>query len=332
MRSSPYALLLVFGFLGMPGLAMSAPPALAFPLACRIGQSCEVQNYVDRDPGPGAKDYRCGSETYQAHNGLDIRIADLAAQRAGVAVLAAAPGRVSRLRDGVLDVSVKAAGAPAVTGQECGNGLVIDHGDSWETQYCHLARGSLRVKVGEMVAVGQPIASVGLSGFTQYPHLHITVRHGGAVVDPMAVSMAPGACEARSIVGASLWTPSAQASLAYKPGAVLNAGFSGVVLDDAMLEAGGLAPPGQAAAVLVAYVRAINLQLGDVQTLVLKDPAGAILAQSKAAPLDHSKAQVLLFVGRKQPVAGWAHGVYHADYAVLRGGAVVVRHSFEIRL
>ena len=45
---------------------------------------------------------------------------------------------------------------------DIGSGLiklvVIDHGGGWETQSCHLARGSIRVKVGQAVAAGQPIA------------------------------------------------------------------------------------------------------------------------------------------------------------------------------
>ena len=70
-------------------------PQLNFPLACKVGVSCEVQNYVDRDAGPGAADYRCSTETYDKHNGVDIRLLDMAAQRAGVDVLAAAPGPVA---------------------------------------------------------------------------------------------------------------------------------------------------------------------------------------------------------------------------------------------
>src|SRR6185295_19509977 len=95
---------------GIPGPVTQAapePPRLAFPLACEIGRTCEVQHYVDRDPGPGVRDYRCGRRTYDKHNGIDIRLLDMAAQRAGVDVLAAAPGRVARLRDGVADISIR---------------------------------------------------------------------------------------------------------------------------------------------------------------------------------------------------------------------------------
>lgn len=307
-------------------------PRLSFPVACRIGETCEVQNYVDRDPGPGAKDYRCGSSTYDAHGGVDIRLADLTAQRAGVAVLAAAPGRVSRLRDGVADISVKAAGAAPATGQECGNGVVVDHGGGWETQYCHLAKGSVKVKVGDQVAAGQALARVGLSGNTEYPHLHITVRHAGVTIDPFAPSAAAGACDPKAGSAGGLWDASAAKAMSYKPGAVLNAGFAGAAVSAEALEEGQLAAANPKAPALVAYVRAIDLRAGDVQTLVLKDQSGAVMAQTRIAPLDRAKAQYLVYVGKKQPPGGWKPGTYVADYAVVRSGAPVVTRSFQIRL
>src|ERR687895_2961045 len=56
-------------------------PRLVLPVACRIGAGCEVQNYVDLDPGPGVRDYRCGRRGYDKHGGVDIRLPDLAAQQ-----------------------------------------------------------------------------------------------------------------------------------------------------------------------------------------------------------------------------------------------------------
>lgn len=329
-------LILALGLFALAAPARSAPPPqgprLSFPVACVIGQTCEVQNYVDRDPGPGAKDYRCATSTYQNHNGIDIRLRDMAAQRAGVSVLAAARGKVSRLRDGVADVSVKAAEAAAVAGQECGNGVVIDHGDGWETQYCHLARGGMKVKAGDTVAAGQPIARIGLSGMTEYPHLHITVRHGGQVIDPFAPGLARGACDPQASSAGGLWDAAAAKAMSYKPGAVLNAGFSGGPVSAEGLEAGGLPPPRTDSAFLVAYVRAIDLAKGDEQLLVLKNPAGEVIAQSRLPGLDHSKAQYLLYVGKKRPVEGWRPGTYVAAYSVLRGGKVAVSRSFQVEL
>ena len=310
-----------------PAAQASAGLRLDFPVACAVGSSCEVQNYVDRDPGPEAKDYRCGSSTYEAHGGVDIRIPDLTAQAAGVKVLAAAAGKVARLRDGVPDVSVKTRGAAALQGQDCGNGVVIDHGQGWETQYCHLAQGSLKVKVGDTVAAGTPIARIGLSGNTEYPHLHLTVRRDGVMVDPS--SPEPGCDPERS--GAGLWTPKAAQAMAYKPGAVLNAGFASEPVDMAAIEAGAITPPTPQTA-LVAYVRAINLRGGDVQELTVTGPDGRVLVSSAQPALDRAKAQYMVIAGKRAQAAGWPKGRYAATYAVRRGGKVVISREFAVVL
>lgn len=314
--------------------AAAAPvdgPQLSFPLACVVGQTCEVQNHVDVDPGPGVKDYRCGPQTYEKHGGVDIRLLDMAAQRRGVDVLAAAAGRVTRLRDGVADVSVKVAGSASVAGQECGNGVVVDHGGGWETQYCHLARGGMMVKQGDAVAAGQPIARVGLSGNTEYPHLHLSVRKAGVIVDPYRPDAAPGTCDAAS-PGRGLWDPAAAKAVAYQPGAVLNAGFAGAQPTMEAVEAGGVVASSSAAPALIAYVRAINLQAGDVQSLSVVDPTGGVLVQNTLAPLDRAKAQYLLYVGKRTPAEGWPSGRYTASYVVTRAGKPVLKRSFGLAL
>lgn len=306
-------------------------PRLAFPVACEIGKTCEVQNFVDRDPGPGTKDYRCGAQTYQDHGGVDIRLHDMEAQAAGANVLAAAPGRVARLRDGVADISVKAPGAPPLNGQDCGNGVVIDHGDGWETQYCHLAKGSVMVKQGDQVATGQPIARIGMSGNTEYPHLHITVRKDGVMVDPFAPAMAAAAC-AIGGAGDGLWTPQAAKVMAYKPGAVLNAGFAAGPLTMEAIEAGRISAPTGQSSMLIAYVRAINLQGGDIQKLVIKTPDGALLTEAAQPGLDRAKAQFMFFTGKRTPAGGWRPGAYSATYSVQRNGKDVITQSFAITL
>jgi hypothetical protein len=323
--------LLVLPLLLLLSAAAPAPPRLALPVACTPGTDCFLQNHVDRDPGPGVSDFRCGTQTYEGHTGTDIRLVNDAARLRGVDVLAAAPGRVVRLRDGEPDISVKAPGAPPVAGRECGNGVVIDHGGGWETQSCHLARGSIRVKVGQQVAAGQPIARVGLSGNTEYPHLHLTVRQGARTVDPFLPD-GGSACAVRAS-GVGLWTPATAASLAYRSGgAVLNTGFADGPVDNARVEAGGPPRPGPGSAALVAYVRAINLKGGDRPVLTLTGPDGGVLARSEGAPLDRSKAQWLVYVGKRAPPGVWRPGLYRADYAVLRNGQVVLSRRFDLRL
>ena len=304
--------------------APSAPPAFVWPLACKVGTSCVIQHYIDHDPSPAARDYACGSLTYDGHDGIDIRLPDMAAQRAGVAVLAAADGKVLRLRDGVADVSVAESGQAAVKDIECGNGMVIDHGGGFEAQYCHMAKGSLVVKPGDMVQAGQPIGKVGLSGDTEFPHLHFTLREAGKVVDPFAYGAAEGACTS----GRSLWrdTP------AYQARVVLNAGFTTGPVTMAALEAGGLPAASADAGILVAYVRAVGLKAGDVQTLELRAPGGSSALKSASQPLPRNQDQSMVFGGRRRPAPGWARGRYQAIYTVNNGDRVVLTRTFTLTL
>lgn len=144
----------------------SPPIQLSLPMDCCKPNSCAVQNYVDIDPGPAARDHACGSLTYDVHKGTDFRIGDLTAMRAGVAVLSTADGVVLGLRDGMADIDVRQTGPSAVKDRECGNGVVLGHPDGWTTQYCHLRRGSVDVKKGQRIRTGQRLGLIGLSGKT----------------------------------------------------------------------------------------------------------------------------------------------------------------------
>lgn len=315
--------------LGLPMLlgAGGDAPQLVLPIACKIGTSCAIQNYVDLDPSAGASDYRCGSRTYDKHSGIDFRLRSLTQMRAGVSVFAAADGTVLRVRDGLADISVKQAGAASVANSECGNGLVIEHAGGLETQYCHMAKGSIAVRPGEQVKAGVVIGRVGLSGNTEYPHLHVSVRKNGQQVDPFAVGAKPGQCGG----GRNIWAASAGLGDAYKAGEVLNAGFAtGPVAMDAVTERGGeqLPRPTRDGAALVAFVQAIGLKGGDVQRLTLSGPDGALIADNRAPALDRDKAQWLIFAGKKRPVSGWAAGRYSANYVVMRGGKPVIERRF----
>jgi len=52
------------------------------------------------------------------------------------------------------------------------NQIVILHDDGTEAVYGHLRQGSLRVRVGQRVSAGDPIAEMGSSGWTPGTHLH----------------------------------------------------------------------------------------------------------------------------------------------------------------
>lgn len=311
--------------------ALAAPPVeagaprLAWPLACELGRTCFIQRYVDRLPGPGARDYTCGSNTQDNHNGTDIRLRDMDDERRGVDVLAAAPGQVARLRDGEPDISVRDRGLAAVKGTECGNGVVIAHGNGWETQYCHMAKGSIVVHVGQTVAAGAPLGHVGLSGETEFPHLHIGVRHGTQGVDPFAPEPgAGGACGA----GPSLWTKPPP----YVARQVINAGFTDRALTMADIEAGGLTPPTPNSAIVAAYVRVIDLKAGDVVSLTLRGPGGVVLAPAKQPALAGPDQQHFILAGKRRPAQGWPRGLYRGEFTVENGGRTVLSRTVEITL
>jgi len=304
---------------------------LDLPLDCAVGRTCAIQQYVDHDPSPAARDYQCGTLSYDGHNGTDFRLPSLAAQRAGVNVLAAADGVVARVRDGMADVGLAAGGLAALGKALCGNGVSIEHQDGWQTQYCHLAKDSVRVRPGQRVGAGSVLGRVGLSGATEFPHLHFTVRRHGEIVDPFAFGAAADSCGG----GAPLWRASLQPALRYQARAVLNWGFAAAAVSMAEIEAGTastLAEAGADPAAIVAFVRSIGLKAGDLQQLSIRAPDGRVLVEHVADRLERHQAQSLLFAGKERPAGGWPAGLYSASYRVVFEGQLVLESSFTLPL
>ncbi len=304
--------------------------ALAFPLECTLGDNCFVQNYVDHDSGPGYRDFHCGAMTYDGHDGTDFRIPSMEIQHKGIAVLAAASGVVRRIRDGVPDVMLTSAAKGNVTGEECGNGVVIDHADGWQTQYCHMAQGSVTAVLGSKVKSGQPIGLVGLSGATEFPHLHLTVRHKGQVVDPFAPTLDLNACSDQA--GPTLFDGSGQ-NLTYRNHVVLNYGFMDGPVHNDEVEAGHVDErvPGPDSDALVAYVRVIGLEKGDAQSFAIIGPDGEPVVSRTYDPLDKAKAQNLIYIGWKRPKEGWKQGPYAALYSISKDGSTLLNKWFFLQ-
>jgi murein DD-endopeptidase MepM/ murein hydrolase activator NlpD len=314
------------------GLLMeSRAEGLKLPVACQIGRTCFIQNYVDVDPGSAAMDYMCGTLTYDGHNGIDFRLPSRVAQQAHVRVLAAADGKVDRTRDGIDDVAIKSETRDKVGGHECGNGVVIKHSQDMETQYCHMAKNSIAVKAGDMVTAGHVLGDVGMSGLTEYPHLHFVVRRGGKVIDPFADGRAPGTCQGNA---ENRWHESVRAQLAYSPRTILNFGFTTDTVTNESVEDGATLQrqPTLHSEAIVAFVRTIGLKLGDVQTLTLRDPAGKVLAENRPVALEGSKAQVILFSGKKRAKHDWDKGLYTATYIVRQEGQALLEKQFQLEL
>lgn len=314
-----FALLLTSG----PAAALE----LAVPLDCTPGTDCFIQQYVDWDKGPGASDYACGAETYDGHEGTDIRLRTTADVERGVAVKAATDGVVIGMRDGEQDHLVRTdADRAAIKDRECGNGVLLDHGDGWHTQYCHMRKGSVAVKKGDHVATGAKLGEVGYSGDAAFAHMHLQVSKDDKVVDPFLADDS-SACGKD---GPSLWSASAKSAFAYKQGELI--GF-GIIdrppkLED--LEDGAHLRPADPDTPMVAYLWAINLQKGDVVTIELSKDGTSLSSNSDT--LDHSKAQMMLFAGKKAPAGGWPKGTYTAAVTVMRGGQKAISETRTLEL
>ncbi len=102
------------------------------------------------------------------HEGIDV------AAPYGAPVVAPASGVVERISN------------------QTGYGLVleIDHGNGIETKYAHLS--AVKVREGQHVTRGEPIAAVGNSGLSTGPHLHYEIHVDSKVVDPLTYVL-PGA-------------------------------------------------------------------------------------------------------------------------------------------
>lgn len=327
MRRFKYPILISLCLAGAIDAGAEEAISLVLPIKCRPGLTCFFQNYVDHDPSDKARDYRCGGRSYDGHDGTDIRIRNLEIQRKGVEVLAAAPGRVVGGRNDMEDVSIRTAGKAAIAGKECGNGVLIEHEGGWSTQYCHMAKGSVRVKPGDQLTTGQPIGLVGLSGDTEFFHLHFTVRYRGKAVDPFAFGAPENSCSG----GRSLWAASLGEQMQYRPREIIDYGFAGIAPTMELIESGeiGKHPVTSASDALVAYVRAIGLQAGDQQSLVVQGPGGASFSANDLPALDRDKAQFLVIAGKKRREAAWPAGRYSATYRVIRDGAEVLRKTFD---
>ena len=290
---------------------------LAFPAACTLGETCYIQQYPDHDPGPGARDFTCGPLSYDGHDGTDIALLNRAEMAQGIAVLAAAAGTVIGLRDGVQDF------VPFTQGQECGNGVVLDNGDGWQTQYCHMRQGSVAVTKGQHVDTGTPLGMVGQSGMADFPHVHLTVRHNGAKVDPFE----PDAAACNVVQGPGLWSQ----PIAYQPGGLTIAGFSDAIPQFDAIKSGLVTPTLPATAPgLVLWVEGFGIRAGDTLGFSITGPQGEVLTNSATMPAP--KALMFYATGKKLTSTAWLTGSYQGQVTLTRAGKIISHASTMVEI
>lgn len=303
--------------IGFADTVRAEPPVLEMPVRCTPGSDCWVVNYVDIDSGAGVKDYNCGRASYDTHKGVDIAIIDSNKMREGVPVYASAGGTVKGTRNNMRDVDFKLIGGrDGVKGKECGNGVLLDHGDGWTTQYCHMLEGSVLVKNGEKVDAGRQIGLIGMSGLTEFPHLHLQVKQNETVIDPFIGLERDSEC---GLGKKPLWSTDALLSMLYQPTAIYNSGFSSTTPNERIAREGlygdeVLLPQSP---VIALWTDMFWTQPGDKLSFVITGPQGQTLV-SHNSTLRGSKAREFAFAGIKRRSAPWPSGTYTGEIRLYR--------------
>ncbi len=299
------------------------------PADCIPGKTCFIQNFVDMDPSAARKDPGCGIATYNGHKGTDLRLRSLREMADGVSVLAIADGTVLRIRDNVLDRLVRSdKDRDRIKGKECGNGLILDHGGGWTSQYCHMKRRSLIVQPGHTLAKGAKLGEIGISGKTQFPHIHITIRHNDELVDPMTGGAIGAKCsKAAKLPSTTLWDAKTAGQLSLDATAMLEAGFAEKPVSGEMIMS-GIPPelPGANSKSYILWTRLINLKKGDQIGFRIEGKNG-VLVKNTAEPMTKDQASWTGFAGRRRSLEP---GKYSGEVALIRDNKIILHRRVSL--
>lgn len=325
---------LAMAFVTFSGVAIAqqAAPIFSLPLDCQARITCFIQNYVDIDPSKAVRDYASGQATYDGHKGVDFRLLSTSSITNSINVIASAPGVIKAARDGMVDRLIKDMNDKSILNRECGNGVVIDHGNGWETQYCHLRQNSVIAKKGQIVKRNEPLGKVGYSGQAQFAHVHISVRHNGKVVDPFSGIKIIDANNIEQFSN-GLWENSVTKAFSYRSGILLQSGFSSVIVSPDDLENGKIvpAPSSTQSPAIIFYARFINLKKGDKIGFNITSPQGE-LVKTISDPLERNKATYVAYSGKKRPNSGWQQGDYQGQVQLIRDGEIIVTQNQKIEI
>lgn len=298
------------------GSALAEGLTLSTPIDCDLTKTCFIQQYTDIDPTLGYSDYQCAQQSYDGHKGTDYALPTTNNIQDNIAVLAAADGIVDGFRDGMADVEYSSKTADQVKGRECGNGVQINHGDGWVTQYCHLKQGSIMVKRGQAVSAGDTLGHVGMSGQAAFPHVHLSVRKDGKVVDPFDPD---GTTTCATPGDSTLWADPP----VYQPGGLISIGFTDHVPDYADVKSGDAtsAEISAMAPALVIYGFGFGIRAGDVMQLSIVGPEGEVIADDII--MEKTQARSFRAIGKKRKLQPWTNGEYQGSVKLLRDDAII---------
>jgi len=305
-------------------------PVLSLPVDCQLEKDCWIQNLVDFDASEKYQDPYCGSASFNNHKGTDFRVRYLDDLERNIEVLSLADGEVVALRNSMADRLVENdADIAKIKNKECGNGVMIKHGKDWTTQICHLKEGSVRVKKGDKVNRGDVVGLMGLSGHTTFPHVHVTVRNGKTVIDPMTGLPQSSSCSTnQNLDDNSLWDAAARKQIKGASTALLGAGYTSSRVGSSDLLK-GLQSKAKVGAPLIFYANFINLKAGDRIDLIVKGPNG-VYAVNRGKPLPSAKSSWTVYTGRKNGPRATQR--YRGIVQLYREGKLLIsREGIDIR-
>lgn len=287
---------------------------LQFPVKCTLNKDCWIINYVDDDATNNWHDYKDGRQTYEGHTGTDIAIKNIDKMKQGVDVLAAENGFVVATRDGVTDKNALAQDINSLQSIGCGNRVAIKHSGGLITDYCHMKNGSIKVKKGDFVTAGQKIGQIGLSGLTEFPHLHLSLQQGNNFVDPFT-----GLERYTKGPKTSLWSPNA--SILYKPHVIYNIGVSDEI--PKLLDIRNQKYKNNSLSffsnMMIIWVDMFHVEQGDTIDVLVKTQNGKPFI-SQHTVIEKANAKKLIYVGKKKPVNGFTKGTYNVQISFKRPG------------
>ncbi|MEN3793088.1 M23 family metallopeptidase [Fulvimarina sp. MAC3] len=301
-------------------IALAEDEGLGVPLDCEPGVTCFFQQYADMQNGKGVVDPFCGKAAYEGHRGSDIRVPSMPDIEKSVPVLAVADGIVRAIRDGEEDHPVrKKSEWPRFKDKHCGNGAIIDHNGGLQSQYCHLRKGSMRVRRGDHVEKGEAIGQVGSSGMAAFPHLHISIRKDGETIEPFTGKPVGSGCLKSG--GDPLWSKAALDFFDKASTHVMALGMAGRPPDYDKLMPEGPPPDLKAGdRATVGWGWFLNLEKGDRLHFKITAPDGSTYTETETKPLGRHKAAYMQFAGRGRSPA---KGDWTLQITLKRDGAVV---------
>jgi len=316
------ALALIFPFAG-PALAEGF--FLQSPIDCDLTKTCYIQQYMDRDPTTDFGDYQCAKQSNNGHNGTDFALPLISDIQSNIAVLAAADGVVEGARDGMADVEYTFATADRVKARECGNGVQINHGQGWVTQYCHLKQGSVMVKPGQSVSAGDVIGHVGMSGRAAFPHVHLSVRKDGEARDPFDPD---GTVSCETPGDSSMWADPPP----YRPGGLISIGFTDELpmYDAVKFGTAAKSTLSTDAPALVIYGFGFGIRAGDVMRLSIDGPNDQVIAED--ITLTKLQARSFRAIGKKRSWRPWPAGTYEGAVSLIREGSLIAQSKTKIEV